>query len=536
MGERVAVIGLGLHGVVALKNLREEGFDAVGFDKNPYIGGLWRYTTDETTLSVTQHTKTNNSQQRLAFSDFPARYTTNYPDAREIADYIDEYAKHFNLVPHCRLGLGLHRLDRSDKSEHWDLTLQGRDGSLVTEQFSRVLLTTGSQNRLVIPKFEGQEHFKGKIIHSRAFKDAKPFAGQRVLLVGLSNTAGDVAAELSEVCPEVFVSHRSGVLVVERTPEGQKPTDHLATRRVNSIILTINRNFPRVAGYIGNIGLELKMKYAMKVKPEWGLLPAHPIANAAPMMNDYFLDLSRSGRLKHSPGISSMATDGHTINFTNGTSLSNVDTIILCTGAEPDFSFLGPSANPTLHPTPEWDNHRHNFNHMPYPRLFRGVFPPSKHTESLAFIGAYRGHGISAFINADLASQAIAQVWKGNFELPPQAEREAWCDEHYKGMLRHLEAWRTVQVGQNAKEFERFLNEAAGNGINQKLGWGWEGWSFMFRNWRLYRLLMDGVDGPWILRLFDSPREERGRKKWEGAEAEVWRVNGLEPPTSKKAV
>ena len=39
----VAVVGLGALGLVTLKNLREEGFDAVGLDRNDYVGGLWHF-------------------------------------------------------------------------------------------------------------------------------------------------------------------------------------------------------------------------------------------------------------------------------------------------------------------------------------------------------------------------------------------------------------------------------------------------------------------------------------------------------------
>ena len=194
-----------------MKNLREEGFDAVGFDKSPHIGGLWRYTTDENTISVTPQTRTNNSRQRLSYSDFPwSKKVGNYPNGSEVAEYLDQFAEHNSLLPHCRLGLGMRTLDRSEKSEQWDLTFEDQTGRLIMEQFNRVLVTTGAQNRPVMLKFDGMEHFKGNIIHSRAFKDAKAFAGQRVLVVGLSNTAGDVATELSQVCPEVFISHRSG--------------------------------------------------------------------------------------------------------------------------------------------------------------------------------------------------------------------------------------------------------------------------------------------------------------------------------------
>lgn len=38
-------------GLVALKNLLEEGFEAVGLERNEYLGGLWKYT-EKPTISV----------------------------------------------------------------------------------------------------------------------------------------------------------------------------------------------------------------------------------------------------------------------------------------------------------------------------------------------------------------------------------------------------------------------------------------------------------------------------------------------------
>lgn len=39
-------------GIVAVKNLVEEGFEVTGFERSPYVGGLWHYTTEKDTLSV----------------------------------------------------------------------------------------------------------------------------------------------------------------------------------------------------------------------------------------------------------------------------------------------------------------------------------------------------------------------------------------------------------------------------------------------------------------------------------------------------
>jgi len=65
----VAVIGLGAAGLVALKNLKEEGFDATGFERNAYIGGLWRFSEDDKT-SVLNTTIVNISKERVGFHAF----------------------------------------------------------------------------------------------------------------------------------------------------------------------------------------------------------------------------------------------------------------------------------------------------------------------------------------------------------------------------------------------------------------------------------------------------------------------------------
>jgi dimethylaniline monooxygenase (N-oxide forming) len=54
----------GAAGLAALKNLTEEGFKVTGYDRNPYVGGLWKYTEDDKT-SVLQSTMVNISKERV---------------------------------------------------------------------------------------------------------------------------------------------------------------------------------------------------------------------------------------------------------------------------------------------------------------------------------------------------------------------------------------------------------------------------------------------------------------------------------------
>jgi dimethylaniline monooxygenase (N-oxide forming) len=62
-----AVIGLGAAGLAALKNLKEEGFEVTAFERNAYIGGLWKYSEDDKT-SVLATTIVNISRDRVCTS------------------------------------------------------------------------------------------------------------------------------------------------------------------------------------------------------------------------------------------------------------------------------------------------------------------------------------------------------------------------------------------------------------------------------------------------------------------------------------
>ncbi|KAF3921920.1 hypothetical protein ABW20_dc0101573 [Dactylellina cionopaga] len=526
MGDTVAVLGLGCTGLACVKNLREQGFNAIGFDRNDYVGGIWQYTTNENVTSVLKSTRTNEPKYRFTFSDFEyPPELSHYPPAEEVTKYVKAYVKHNDLLKHCRLGLAIQLLERSKDGQQWDITFKDDTGDVWTEKFDRVVVCTGPQTRPLLPKNEGMEGFKGRILHSQAFKDPMPFAKQRVVVVGLSNTAGDAAVDLSKVCEEVYIAHRSGARILTRAKEGTLPIDYKFTRRISSFLQIITPWFPRFLGKLRANFLESKMRSQFpQLRDEWRLLPAPPIHNVSPVMNDNLIDLLDRGKVKSVHGIKRFLADGTSIELTNGQILESIDSVIYCTGYDFDYSFLGEGANPTAFPTPEWDQAEHAKS-MPYPRLYRGMFP-TNYPESLAFIGPYRGYSPSHLANCDLASAALAQIWMGNYPLPSKTEMQEWCDAHYQSMLRHVSRWRLYGFTCESGDLQRWLNDAAGNGINEKLGWGLEGWRFWWKERKLYYLLMDGVDTVFLQRLFDG-RGERSREKWEKAKEAIYRANGV---------
>jgi len=76
-------------------------------------------------------------------------------------------------------------------------------GRSTTETFDAVCLSAGHQCIPRTPEYEGQELFKGRQLHAHSYRDWKGYEGKRVVVVGVGNSGGDVACELSRVCSQV---------------------------------------------------------------------------------------------------------------------------------------------------------------------------------------------------------------------------------------------------------------------------------------------------------------------------------------------
>ena len=71
------------------------------------------------------------------------------------------------------------------------------------------MICTGVFAKPHAPGFPGQNLFTGKVMHSHEYRTSKGFENQRVLIVGIGNTAGDIAADLSYVASKVGINIHS---------------------------------------------------------------------------------------------------------------------------------------------------------------------------------------------------------------------------------------------------------------------------------------------------------------------------------------
>lgn len=295
----------------------------------------------------------------------------------------------------------------------------------------------------------------------------------------------------------------------------------------------MNENLPNVTSTLANYAMAWKTRREMpEIKKEWGFSPAPPLASSPGVVNDHISTLMAEGKIHNLFGVTRITPNSV---ITRSTSLSAkttekegevetlADVIIFSTAFDFDYSFLSPEADPSNYPQPEWEAIRSKTNNLRFPRLYQTLFHLD-HPQSLAFIGPWRGFSIAAFSNSDLLSQAIAQVWKGNHVLPNREELDAWVEKDYQRAIAQAKIWRIGKIGSEPRALETWLDKVAGTGVNEKLGWGWEGWKFWWSDRKLYGLIMDGVNSPHVYRLFDG--KPGSRDKWDGAREAIFKANG----------
>ncbi|KAL1888101.1 hypothetical protein Sste5346_009788 [Sporothrix stenoceras] len=532
---KVAVIGAGALGLVTLKNLLEEGFDATGFERKSYVGGLWKYTLDETT-SVLPSTVANISKQRGCYTDFP------YPDdtpslcaSSYIDDYLQSYADHFQLRPRIRLNTAIRAIKRDDANNKWHIevapTASASDADTETITFDKLILATGTNDKPSVPKIEGMDTFKGQVLHSQTFKKPEDFKDKSVLVVGIGSTAGDSAVALMGHARKIYLAHRHGAYILPRLHNGRS-IDHGLTYN----LMTVQKLMQRFAP---NVATNMFTKFAQKIQdtafpsihehPEWRLSPAPSLRQTFPTVSDELIPGLESGDIVSVPGLKRV-TGPNSVQLDapkegdEPMKLDDIDVILFCTGYVNDLgmSLLEPRVHPARNTNPAWLA-LPGSRGKPLARLYRNVFSLD-YPDSLAFMGA-AAFATPAFQLYDIASMAVAQVWgveaHNTSTLPPKAEMERHVDEQHAWILEYA---RTGPVyPQLTKQFEwlAWADEAAGTNVGANLGWGAQGWTFYLRNRRLYKLLTSGVYTPHLYRIFPSEK----RKAWPGAREAIERMN-----------
>ncbi|KAE9984363.1 hypothetical protein EG328_008849 [Venturia inaequalis] len=512
MAPTVAVIGGGPLGISSIKNLTEEGFDCTGFESRSYLGGVWKYNTDEH-ISVQESTIFNSSRYRSAFTDFPFDDDVDdFPTWRQFSKYINDYADHFDVRRKIQLDTFVESVTREDG--RWAVSVKQKDGSLRKEKFDKVVIANGYFTSPRIPKIEGIEEFSGPALHAINFHHPEQYDGKNILLIGLHATTQDVVKMLAGHAKQVYLSHRNGILMVGRYAKNGAVIDAAQTMNVTKVLLFLMEWFPNFYNWAFDKLVNSMSKQSFPTIPaSWNFSPAPPVYITNPLVGDDLYPLMQDG-WANPIGQVEKFTGPKSVKLKDGTQLEDIDAVIYCTGYDASVPFLKDDLNPYQEPGQQGNLYRNIFLLHPDPAI----------RDSIAFIGhgGITWPGLSTF---ELQSAAVAQIWIGKSQLPPFEEMRKWNTDLIAYRKKLLASQPTESTHYPAilplADQLRWLDRTAGTDVFDHFGWGGKAWRFWWRDRAFYGLCSGGVLSSALWRLFETGK----RRAWGGAREQIYRDN-----------
>jgi dimethylaniline monooxygenase (N-oxide forming) len=415
------IIGAGSSGIAAAKGLHERGIPFDCYEKSDRIGGNWVFGNANGMSSAYRSLHINTSRERMEYSDYPMpKSYPDFPHHTHIAEYFDNYVDHFGFRDRITFEIGVQHAAR-DADGGWTVSLDtGR-----TARYDALLVANGHHwnPRWPEPPFPG--HFDGVQLHAHNYVENIDFRGRNVLVVGIGNSAMDIAVESSFVARKTFLSSRRGAYILPKYLFG-RPLDQIG---VNALTPRLPFAFRRaIVSTMYRVGVGKVQDYGL---PE----PDHRIGEAHPTISADFLNRIAHGELEWKPNVTSLEGDG--VRFEDG-SLEPIDVIVWCTGYKVTFPFF----DEALVSAPDDDL-----------RLFRRVFKPG--IDSLCFVGLLQPLGAIMPL-AEAQGRWIAAYLRGEYHLPAPAEMDADIRRERERMFKRYVASKrhTMQV-----DFDNYLYE-----------------------------------------------------------------------------
>jgi dimethylaniline monooxygenase (N-oxide forming) len=410
---RACIVGAGSSGITAAKALAERGIPFDAFEIRDRIGGNWAIDNPNGVSSAYRSLHINTSRERMEYSDYPmAKSYPDFPKHTHIFEYFNAYVDHFGLRDRITFGTRVEHAARRPDGV-WEVRLAGPGGE-ETRDYDALLVANGHHwdPRWPEPPFPGS--FDGVEMHSHFYNDPDHWHGKRVVVLGMGNSAMDIAVEASYVTDKFFVAARRGAHVVPKYIFG-KPIDQIGGSPL--IPFAVRRKI-----------IESLLRVYQGRMEQYGLpKPDHRFGEAHPTVSGDFLNRVAHGEIHPRPNIERL--EGDRVRFVDG-SVEQADVIVYCTGYKVTFPFFDEG----FISAPD--------NDLP---LYKRTFHPD--IDNVFFVGLMQPLGAIMPI-AERQGVWIADYLTGRYALPePHEVRSDIQRERERMFRRYVKSKRhTMQV------------------------------------------------------------------------------------------
>lgn len=306
--KKVAVIGGGVSGLAAAKAFDEKGHTVIGFERSHDFGGVWELSRSYPGV------QTQSPKDLYCYTDHPMpdEYP-EWPKGPQVHAYLHSYAEKHKLERLFQLNTNVQSMvRRGDGQPGWTLALEAA-GAQWTEDFDFVSVCTGQFSEKNIISHPGQEGFVrlgGQVVHSSEYTDPSLIKGKRVVVLGGSKSATDIAVNAANHgARSVAMVYRESVWRVPYFVGGINFKRLLYMRAQEQQFNSWGRNalqrtiaaVTKPLVWANFRGLETLLKFQLGLK-KWDMVPDNPIENdvscSLPIVTPGLFEAFNSGTVK----------------------------------------------------------------------------------------------------------------------------------------------------------------------------------------------------------------------------------------------
>src|ERR1700735_2730236 len=348
--KNVCVIGAGVAGLAAAKAFGARGHKVTILERSGDLGGVWEPARSYPDVQ----TQSPKDLYRYTDKAMPESYP-EWPKGPQVHAYLADYARDHGLMQKMRFNttvVGMSR--RSSGLPGWTLEIRNPDGGLANEEFDFVAVCTGQFNERQTISHPGEEAFKaagGVILHSSEYTDPSIVKGKKVVVLGGSKSATDIAVNsVNAGASEVTLVYREPVWRIPYFIGGVINFKRILYIRAQEEMFrgwglsTMSRISHAIANpfiWANWRGLESMLKMQLKLK-KCGMIPEQPIEDgincSVPIATPDFFPMVADGRIKAIRGTFERS-DGKTIVMTGGERVA-ADVALLAIGFKLGVPFL----------------------------------------------------------------------------------------------------------------------------------------------------------------------------------------------------
>ncbi|MEQ1746790.1 MAG: NAD(P)/FAD-dependent oxidoreductase [Saprospiraceae bacterium] len=323
MHTNTLIIGAGPAGLAVAGRLAKMGLPFLMLEKGDQVADTWQQHYDRVCL----HTVKEHSD--LPHLPMPEHYPVYVPRLDLIA-YWQDYARQMGIQPLFGQRVTSVRRDTG----RWVVNTP-------TDTFTadNVVVCSGYNRVPYFPTWPGQEKFGGTILHSSDYRNAEPFRGKRVLLIGIGNTGAELAIDLHEQGAFPTISVRGPVNFMRRDIGGRP-----AHRTAIALGKLPNWAFDFISKQVQRLTVGDLTPYGIPASP---YAPSEQLRRfgKVPIIDVGTIDLIKQRKVAIRPDIRAFQAEG--VTFADGQT-EPFDAVIACTGYRAQVEDFVENARPLI--------------------------------------------------------------------------------------------------------------------------------------------------------------------------------------------